>query len=213
MNEEELDFATVTVVTVSTTHRCVTVQVAAMGDAGNNNTSERGDDVEVLQPMGLMASPAITSRTEAPFVRIGDRQVALGLIDKSAPVQNVVTGETRLYGVNGSTNSTATIIILPSGAITITPKTAQTLTLAGGGQPYIRGTTYADAEGVCLDALKVLFLAIGTFATAVGAGTPLFPAVAAAAVVLNTAIGVCNTAIDAFKASRSAYLSTIISGT
>lgn len=211
--DEELDFAKVTVVTVSSTLRCVTVQVAAMGDAGDDNTAERGDDVEVLQPLGLMASPTLTAETEAPFVRIGDRQVALGLVDKSAPVQNVATGETRLYGVNGSTNNTATIIILPTGAITITPKSAQTLTLAGGAQPFIKGTVYADAEGVCLDALKVLFLAIGTFATAVGAGTPLFPAVAAAAVVLNTAIGVANTAIDTFKASRSAYLSTIITGT
>jgi hypothetical protein len=55
-------------------------------------------------------------------------------------------------------------------------------------------------------------LGIGTFATAVGVGTPLFPAVATAAGVLNGLIVTFNIACDALKASRTAYLSVKVSG-
>lgn len=95
--------------------------------------------------------------------------------------------------------------------------------MLGGTQPYVRGTTYADAEGVFLDALGVLmtgllvlFAALGVFATAIGVAVP---ALAGAATTLNTAIGVFiglansfSTARLTFKNSRSTYLSTRIKG-
>jgi threonine/homoserine/homoserine lactone efflux protein len=55
-------------------------------------------------------------------------------------------------------------------------------------------------------------LGIGTFATAVGVGTPLFPAVAIAAGVLNGLIVTFNVACDALKTARTAYLSVKVSG-
>lgn len=77
-------------------------------------------------------------------------------------------------------------------------------------QPYVRGTTYADALGTFLDALLVVFVAIGTFATAVGAALP--PLVVPAQ-TLNTAISTqFQAALQQFKNARQQYLSTKIKG-
>jgi hypothetical protein len=79
-----LEFGRVISVTASGSTRATTIQLAAVGSEGDDDGAERGDAVEVLQPAGLMAAPAVTATTEAPFIRLGDRQVALGLIDKGA---------------------------------------------------------------------------------------------------------------------------------
>lgn len=214
----EIDFARVTTVAASTTRRVVTVQMAALGNEGDDNTSEQGDDVEVLQPAGLMAVPSLTPTTEAPFVRLGDRQVALALIDKGATPQTVERGETRIYGV-GSGNAAAVIRIRADGSIEVTSKTGTNVTLTApaagvvafqnGSQAFVRGNDFSSALNTAVDAIKTLNTAVGVFATAVGAATP---AVAPAAVVLNTAIGVCNAALDAFKSSSSVWLSTKVKG-
>ena len=215
---DEIDFARVTTAAASTTRRVVTVQIAALGNEGDDNTSERGDDVEVIQPLGLMAVPSITATTEAPFMRLGDRQVALGIIDKGATPQTVATGETRLYGV-GSSNAAANMRILAAGGIKINAKTGQSVTLTAlgagvvalqnGSQAFVRGNDFSSSFNTGIDAIKVLNTAIGVFATAVGTATP---AVAPAAVTLNAAIVVCNTALDALKASSSVWLSTKVFG-
>jgi hypothetical protein len=217
----EIDFARVTSCAASSQVRAVTVQMSALGDEGNTNEGERGENVEVLQPLGLMAVPSITQTTEAPFLRIGDRQVALGIIDKGATPQACETGEVRLYGP-GSQNATAVVRIRADGSIEITSKAGRNIAvvasaagvvvLQNGSQAFVRGNDFSTALNTGIDAIKVLNVAVGTFATAVGVGTPLFPAVAAAAVVLNTAVGVCNTALDVLKASSSTWLSTKVLG-
>ena len=193
---------------VSTTRRCMTAVCAGAGSEGDDNAAEQIPDVEVMQPAGFMALPALTATTEAMSVRRGDELIALFLVDKGAPAQAVESGETRLYGV-GASNSAAVIRIRNSGAVEIASAGATVVKLQDGSQPFVRGTTFADALGTGIDALKTLNTAIGTFATAVGGATP---AVAAAAVTLNTAIGAANTALDTLKAARSAYLSTKVSG-
>lgn len=77
-------------------------------------------------------------------------------------------------------------------------------------QPYVRGTAYADALGTFLDALLVVFVAVGTFATAVGSA---IPALVVPAQTLNTAISTAFQAqLTQFKNARQQYLSTKING-
>ena len=206
--DDVIDAVKVLSLATSTTRRVMTAQCAARGSEGDDANAERFDGVEIAQPVGLMAQPALTATTEALAVRHGDELIALFLVDKGAPAQAVESGEARMYGV-GAGNATAVIRIRNSGAVEIASAGATVVKLQDGSQPFVRGTTYADALGTGIDALKTLNTAIGTFATAVGGATP---AVAAAAVTLNTAIGAANTALDTLKAARSAYLSTKVSG-
>ena len=206
-----IEFGKVLGVTVSGESRATTLQIAATGQEGDDEGAERIDAVEVLQPAGLMAAPSLSPTAEAAFIRIGDQVVALALLDKGASSQSVEAGEVRLYGP-GSGNASATIRIRANGSIEIVSAGATVVKLQDGSQPFVRGTTYADALGVFLDALKVVMLGIGTFATAVGVGTPLFPAVATAAGVLNGLIVTFNVACDALKTARTAYLSVKVSG-
>jgi hypothetical protein len=203
-----IEFGKVLGVTVSGNSRATTLQIAATGQEGDDDGAERIDAVEVLQPAGLMAAPSLSATAEAAFIRIGDEVIALALIDKGASSQSVEAGEVRLYGP-GSSNASATIRIRANGSIEIVSAGATLVKLQDGSQPFVRGTTYADALGVFLDALKVVMLGIGTFATAVGTA---LPPVAAAATVLVNLIVTFNAACDALKASRTAYLSVKVSG-
>ena len=203
-----IEFGKVLGVTVSGNSRATTLQIAATGQEGDDDGAERIDAVEVLQPAGLMAAPSLSATAEAAFIRIGDEVIALALIDKGASSQSVEAGEVRLYGP-GSSNASATIRIRANGSIEIVSAGATLVKFQDGSQPFVRGTTYADALGVFLDALKVVMLGIGTFATAVGTA---LPPVAAAATVLVNLIVTFNAACDALKASRTAYLSVKVSG-
>jgi hypothetical protein len=170
----EIDFARVTGVAASTQRRVVTVQMSALGDEGDTNAGERGEDVEVLQPLGLMAVPAITATTEAPFLRIGDRQVALALVDKGATPQAVETGEVRLYGP-GANNATATVRVRASGAIEITAKSGQSIALNvdAAGNIVLDGGSIKVArvtDAVTIDATLATW--IGQVTTAVNALAP-----------------------------------------
>jgi hypothetical protein len=170
----EIDFARVTSCAASSQVRAVTVQMSALGDEGNTNEGERGENVEVLQPLGLMAVPSITQTTEAPFLRIGDRQVALGIIDKGATPQAVEAGEVRLYGP-GSSNATATVRIRADGSIEITAKSGVNISLAvdGAGDVVLDGGSWKVARAtdpVTID--SVLATWIGQVTTAVNALAP-----------------------------------------
>jgi hypothetical protein len=203
-----IEFGKVLGVTVSGDSRATTLQIAATGQEGDDDGAERIDAVEVLQPAGLMAAPSLSSTAEAAFIRIGDQVVALALLDKGASSQSVEAGEVRLYGP-GSSNASATIRIRADGSIEIVSAGATVVKLQDGSQPFVRGTTYADALGVFLDALKIVMLGIGTFANAVGAA---LPPVAAAAATLGGLIVTFNVACDALKTARTAYLSVKVSG-
>lgn len=206
-----IEFGKILGVAVSGESRATTLQIAATGQEGDDEGAERIDAVEVLQPAGLMAAPALSPTAEAAFIRLGDQVVALALLDKGATTQSVEAGEVRLYGP-GSSNASATIRIRANGSIEILSAGATVVKFQDGSQPFVKGTVYADALGVFLDALKLVMTGIGTFATAVGVGTPLFPAVAVAATVLNGLIVTFNAACDALKAARTAYLSVKVSG-
>jgi hypothetical protein len=203
-----IEFGKVLGVTVSGNSRATTLQIAATGQEGDDDGAERIDAVEVMQPAGLMAAPSLSATAEAAFIRIGDQAVALALLDKGASSQSVEAGEVRLYGP-GSSNASATIRIRANGSIEIVSAGATVVKLQDGSQPFVKGTVYADALGVFLDALKIVMLGIGTFASAVGAA---LPPVAAAAATLGGLITTFNAACDALKAARTAYLSVKVSG-
>lgn len=219
---ELFDFVRIARTAVSTTRRVVTASIVGIGNVGDDASAERVDNCEVAQPLGLFAVPVLTSQTEGVVVRLADRPFILFVLDKDRTAQACEDGGTVLYGV-GSANAAARVYLRATGAIEVTAKTGQTVTIVAGGagtvilqdgsQAFVKGNAYSTALNTYLDAAKVLNTAIGVFATAVGAGTPLFPAVAAAATTLNTAIGVCNAAIDVFKASAaSSWLSTKVFG-
>ena len=203
-----IEFGKVLGVTVSGNSRATTLQIAATGQEGDDDGAERIDAVEVLQPAGLMAAPSLSATAEAAFIRIGDQVVALALLDKGAATQSVEAGEVRLYGP-GSSNASAVIRIRANGSIEIVSAGSTVVRLQDGSQPFVRGTTYADALGTFLDALKIVMTGIGTFATAVGAA---LPPVAAAAATLGGLITTFNSACNALKAARTAYLSVKVSG-
>jgi len=134
-----LEFGRVISVTASGSTRATTIQLAAVGSEGDDDGAERGDAVEVLQPAGLMAAPAVTATTEAPFIRLGDRQVALGLIDKGAAAQNVEGGETRVYG-SGASNAQTVIRLRANGDIEITAGSTHEVVINGGTLKVARVT-------------------------------------------------------------------------
>lgn len=219
---ELFDFVRIARTAVSTTRRVVTASIVGIGNVGDDASAERVDNCEVAQPLGLFAVPVLTSQTEGVVARLADRPFILFVLDKGRTAQACEDGGTKLYGV-GPDNAAAIVYIRATGAIEVTAKTGQTVTIVAGGagtvilqdgsQAFVKGNAYSTALNTYLDAAKVLNTAIGVFATAVGAGTPLFPAVATAATTLNTAIGVCNAAIDVFKASAaSSWLSTKVFG-
>lgn len=118
MSDDPIDAFKVLSLATSTTRRVLTAQCAGVGSEGSDDAAERFDGVEVAQPAGLMASPALTSTTEALAVRRGDELIALFLVDKGATVQALAAGETKLHGVNG-TNATTVIHIRADGSMDI----------------------------------------------------------------------------------------------
>lgn len=135
-----MEFVKITSVAVSTSTRAVTMQAAGAGAEGDDNDAERFDDVEVVQPLGVLASPILTDTTQAVAVRHGDELVALFIVDKGRSAQAIESGETRLYGA-GTNNQTTVIRLRASGAIEITSANngAINITANGTGDVVVNG--------------------------------------------------------------------------
>ncbi len=104
-------------------------------NAGAATVAEPGDDVEVVQPLGLTARPARTRTLEAVVVRDGDEVVVLALVDKGLPtLSGLEEGETRLHGAAAG-NVAACVRIKVNGDIEITPAEGRNVVLAGGASP------------------------------------------------------------------------------
>jgi hypothetical protein len=229
----ELEFSRVLSAAASSSTRCVTVQVAASGDEGDTDEdTERGDAVEVLQPLGLLSVPTVTATTQAPYMRVGDQLVATGIIDKGATAQAVETGGTKLYGA-GSGNAAAVVYIRASGAIEVTAKSNVNVVITAGGtglvvlqngsQAFIRGndyssalTTFVNADNVFLSALATAFGAISAYATAIQPiADPTNTATPVLTAALGTVVGAITTRVNAgtaFANSSVAWLSTRVFG-
>ena len=137
---DALEFVKVTSVAVSTSTRAVTMQAVGAGAEGDDNDAERFDEVEVVQPLGVLANPILTDTTQAVAVRHGDELVALFIVDKGRSAQAIESGETRLYGA-GTNNQTTVIRLRASGAIEITSANngAINITANGTGDVVVNG--------------------------------------------------------------------------
>lgn len=135
-----MEFVKITSVAVSTSTRAVTMQAAGAGAEGDDNDAERFDEVEVVQPLGVLANPILTDTTQAVAVRHGDELVALFIVDKGRSAQAIESGETRLYGA-GTNNQTTVIRLRASGAIEITSANngAINITANGTGDVVVNG--------------------------------------------------------------------------
>lgn len=182
----DLSFARVLTAEASTSTRCVTVQVAASGDEGDTNEdTERGDAVEVLQPLGLLAVPTVTSTTQAPFMRVGDQMVALGIIDKGAAAQSVEAQETRIYGA-GSDNATANVRLRASGAVEVNAKANANVALNVDGS----GDVVLDGGSLKVARVTDTVTAGATMATWITAVSAFINGLAPGTVVPPTDFGV-----------------------
>lgn len=141
-----MDFVRVTGLEVDDELRVQTAQTVGFGDEVDGGDAEQSDEAEVLQPAGFASRPAITDTLEGFAVMRGDEPVVLVLVDKGAPAQELEAGETRMHGVNGSTNSATVIRIRANGDVDITAKSARdiNLSVSGGGSVNLSASGGGD---------------------------------------------------------------------
>ena len=192
------DFYKVTGTSVASTGKCIRAQVLGVGSDGtstDDNASETQDDIETMQPMGLLARPTpATTNTLQAFVSMrGDEVVATQLVDKSRTKQNLADGETWVHGV-GTSNQDSVLQIHTDGSQDLTPTSGKDLKLAGGtakvgrvGDATVDGTlsitaaantlivTYTPPSGAPVTTTFTFAIAGGAIAIA---GAPLSASIA-----------------------------------
>lgn len=128
-----MEFVRITRLAVDAELRVQTAQTVGFGDETDGGDAEQSDEAEVLQPAGFASRPAITDTLEGFAVMRGDEPVVLVLVDKGAPAQEPEAGETRMHGVNGSTNNATVIRIRANGDVDITATPARNINLSASG--------------------------------------------------------------------------------
>lgn len=145
-DDDATDFVRPRAITVGATTNTLTAQIVGVGAEGSDDSAERWDDAEVVQPAGLRALPSETNTLEGLAMRRGDEVVVIHLLDKGADRQTVEAGETRLYGV-GTNNPTTVIRLRANGDIEITAKSGQVVRVgASGGEVVLSGGTLKNAR-------------------------------------------------------------------
>lgn len=132
-----IDLATVTRLDADAQRRVITAQIRGAVTDDAPDDAEEHDEVEVLQPAGLLARPELTATTEAAVVMRGDEPVVILLIDKGATAQTPEAGEVRLHGV-AAASATAVVRIRADGSVEITTTTNKHLTLTANGTGEVR---------------------------------------------------------------------------
>lgn len=171
-----MEFVRITQLAVDAELRVQTAQTVGFGDETDGGDAEQSDEAEVLQPAGFASRPAITDTLEGFAVMRGDEPVVLVLLDKGAPAQDVEAGETRLYGVNGSTNGAAVIRIRATGAIEVTAKsgTNVSISVSGGGNVVLAGGSLEVARRTDpVTAAAGLLTTLGQIATLLNTAGPV----------------------------------------
>jgi hypothetical protein len=134
-----IEFEKVTALAPNSQHRVLTAQVRGATTDDAPADAEEHDEVEVLQPAGLMARPELTETTEAVVVVRGDEPVALLLIDKGAAAQQPEAGEVRLHGV-AAASATTVVRIRANGDLEITAASGRDVKVNGGTLKVARVT-------------------------------------------------------------------------
>lgn len=120
--------------------RTLLAQIRGFGSEGADDSAEAQDDIEVVQPFGLLARPVIAAGLELLGVEIGDSTLGLALLNKALSVLDVEEGETRLYGAK---ESSCRVRMRADGSIDVEAKSgaAIRITTAGGANIVLNGGT------------------------------------------------------------------------
>jgi hypothetical protein len=167
-----MEFAKVTRARLGERVRVLLAQLRALGGEGADDAAEGWDDAEVVQPMGLLALPAMTPTLEALFFRDGDESVVVHLLDKGlSRLADMLEGETRLYGVS---NPAARVRCMPSGALRLESAGGAYIELTADGDIVIMpGALKSVGVATLPGDLGALNVAAGTDAVALSAVTPV----------------------------------------
>lgn len=160
--------------------RTLMLQVRGYGSEGadDDESTERQDDVELVQPLGLMARAVIASGLEVLAAEIGDQTVGLALLNKALSVLSLEDGETRLYGAK---ESTCHVRLRADGSIDVEAKsnTSIRITASGTGEVVLNGGSLKvarDTDAVAIAAALTTWM--GNVQTALaGLGSPVAPLV------------------------------------
>lgn len=170
-----IDLVTVTRLDADTQRRAVLAQVRGAVTDDDPDNAEEHDDVEVLQPAGLIARPELTATTEAAVVMRGDELVAVVLIDKGATAQTPEAGEVRLHGV-AAASATAVVRIRANGDVEVTAASGRDVIVNGGTLKVARVTDPVNVGTITATCGGVPVTFIVTPIDASGApGTPSTP--------------------------------------
>lgn len=120
--------------------RTLLAQIRGFGSEGADDSAEAQDDIEVVQPFGLLARPVIAAGLELLGVEIGDSTLGLALLNKALSALDVEEGETRLYGAK---ESSCRVRMRADGSIDVEAKSgaAIRITTAGGANIVLNGGT------------------------------------------------------------------------
>ena len=133
-----LRFLKLTATRLATNVRTVLAQTRGYGAEGADDDAESQDDVEIVQPLGLMVRPVIAAGLELLAAEIGDATLGIALINKALSALDVEAGETRLYG---ALQPTARIRLRGDGSVDIEALSGEAIriTTAGGGDVVVNG--------------------------------------------------------------------------
>lgn len=149
-----LRFLKVTRTRVGERVRALMLQVRGYGVEGadDDESTERQDDVELVQPLGLMARAVIARGLEVLTAEIGDQTIGLALLNKALSVLSLEEGETRLYGAG---EPDARVRLRASGAVNVESKAATDITLNGGTKSVARVDDTVNCGTLALTAATV----------------------------------------------------------
>lgn len=180
---------------------------------------EAGDTVLVALPLGDAGwGPVIVARmwssTDVPPTELqgaadphgGSPSPILDVYLRVKPGQGFKIRTSAAGGVDVAVEGTGDAVLTAGGRVR----------LQDGSQPFVRGTAYTNAMTTLLAALNTLELAVGTFATSLGAGAPAAPVlhgeVVPNAAALALAIAAFTAQIGTFNLAQAAALSTKVYG-
>jgi len=177
---------------VSTTRRVLTAQFRGYGSSESDATAENidgadtaGSGAELVQPLGLVARPVLTSHTEALVVELrdGDEVIAIAVVDKSRAALTVEEGGVRLVGAGPDNTTAAGVYIRAAGKVEIDSEVGEDIVLNAGTLAVARFSDtvskssdlalwMTQVEGVCngvvpfsVAPLSPTFVTVGTISS------------------------------------------------
>ncbi len=134
-------FAKIASTVLGSRARTLIAKAIGLGDEGADDDAEQLDDIEVLQPLGVFARPAVTSKLEALLFELGEEVVAAFFTDKGKPrFTDAEEGETRIYS---AADASCRVRLRADGSIDIEATSNKNIriTATGGANIVLNGGT------------------------------------------------------------------------